>query len=207
MRKQEVIRYFRILSKIYKRPCRVILTGAALGTVYGGVRATFDIDFALKMKSNSRKRREEDWQAFADAIAKTTLRTGIAAQYAEDIDRWSSITYLDYENRTRLFKKFGSIEIRVLDPVYWAIGKLTRYLSPDIRDLIQILGRTKTPWRKLAQIAGRALRMSPKSTACFLFRMNVEDFLKSYGTQIWSKTFDSELAIRHFHKAAHIKLK
>ncbi len=207
MKKQEVIRYFRILSRIYHRPCRIILTGAALGTIYGGVRATFDIDFALKLKSRSRQKKEEDWQMFTEAAKKISARTGIAAQYAEDIDRWSSITYLDYEKHTRLFRKFGSIEVRVLDPPYWAIGKLTRYLVPDVRDLIQVLKKTKTSWQNLIKIAGHALRKSPKSTACFLFRKNVEDFIKSYGVQIWSRRFDSEKAINYFYQSAGIQLK
>lgn len=205
MNKQEIIRYFRILSRIYDRPCRIILTGAALGAVYGGVRATLDIDFALIMKSRSRGKKAKDWQAFAEAAKKTSARTGIAAQYAEDIDRWSSITYLDYERHTRPFRKFGSIEVRVLKLPYWAIGKLTRYLDPDIRDLVQVLKKGKTPWQNLVRILGLALRKSPKSTACFQFRRQVEDFLTRYGRLIWGKSYRAESALNRFYRYAGIK--
>lgn len=206
MRKQEVIRYFRMLSRIYKRPCQVILTGAALGTIYGGVRATLDIDFALKLKARSKTQKEKGWQEFARATQEISRRTGIAVQYAEDIDRWSSITYLDYQKHTHLFRRFGLVKVDVLEPPYWAIGKLVRYLDSDIRDLVQILKKTETSWSKVAQVAGAALRKSPKSTACFLFRRNVEDFFCSFGKSIWGRLFDMKQAIYRFHKAAHIQL-
>jgi len=82
-----------------------------------------------------------------------------------------------------------------------------RYLDSDIRDLIQIFKKTKASWSKIAQVSGTALRRSPKSTACFLFRKNVEDFFRSYGKSIWTRKFDFKAAIHSFHKAAHIQLK
>ena len=205
MNQKEVVRYFRILSKFYRHPCTVILTGAGAGTLYGNIRATMDLDFALKLKARSPHEKEKLWQEFAAQTRQVTLRTGVAVQYAEDIDRWSAITLLDYADHTRPFQKFGKIEVRLLDPCYWAIGKLARSLEPDLKDLAEVLRKTKTPWQKLARLMGRALRQSPKSTACYQFRRQVEHFLSAAGPQIWGKGYSSEKAVRIFQGSAKIQ--
>ena len=205
MNRQGVLRFFRELAKHFRHPCRVILTGAGAGVLYGRVRATLDLDFALKFKTKIPKKKEKLWKEFEEAAEKTRAVTGIAVQYAEDIDRWSSITFLDYEKHTRPFQKFGALEVRLMEPGYWAIGKLARYLDPDIRDLIVVLQRTHTSWRGLTRLLGRALWKSPKSTASFLFRRQVEDFLTTYGKQIWGSSYSSKDALRAFHHAAAIK--
>lgn len=205
MNKQAIERYFSLLSRKFHEPCLIILTGAGAGVVYGRVRATMDLDFAVKLKGPSSAAKSGRWEDFSKAVQVVTLQTGIDAQYAEDIDRWSSITLLDYENHTCPFKRFGKIEVRLLDPCHWAIGKFSRYLDSDIRDLIQVLQKTKTPWRRLTQVLGKSLRKSPKSTACFLFRRQVEDFLSAYGRSIWGKEFSKEAAIQRFHRDAKIK--
>ncbi len=204
MNLQGISRVFRALKKEFDQPCRVILTGAGAGVVYGRIRATMDLDFALKFKTGSLAAKEKLWREFQEAAKKVSAKTGIAFQYAEDIDRWSSITFLDYEKHARPFKKFGRMEVCLLDPSYWAIGKLARYLEPDIRDLVTVLKKTKTSWKKLAPILGLALKKSPKSTACFLFRRQVEDFFTTYGKRIWRKAYSKEKAIQTFHKAAGI---
>ncbi|MCB9800411.1 MAG: hypothetical protein H6757_06600 [Candidatus Omnitrophica bacterium] len=206
MNKQQISRFFRILSKEYHRPCTVILTGAGAGAVYGNVRATMDIDFCLVLKSRSKKNKQADWREFEEKVKEVTLRTNIAVQYAEDIDRWSQITYLDYQKHTILFKKFGSIEVRLLDPLYWAIGKMTRFLAPDVRDMIHVFKKTKTSPIKLAALLGKALRKSPRSTMCTSFRRQVELFFEEYGATTWGKNYSAESAVKAFRKAARIKI-
>lgn len=196
MNKKQVERYFKTLGKIYPKKCRIILTGAAAGVLYGRVRSTMDIDFSAQAS---------DWENFSRAVEETSVRTGIAAQYAEDIDRWSSITLMDYKRHTYIYRRFGGVEVRLMEPSYWAIGKLSRYLDPDVGDLIKVFRITGTPWQKAASVAGRALHESPKSTACFLFRRQTEDFFKQFGKKVWGKTFDAKEAIRLFHKRAGVK--
>ncbi len=204
MNKREISRYFKDLSKIYRRPCRVILTEAGAGTFYGRIRATMDLDFALELKARG-PAKEKAWREFERCAREISEKNGIAAQYAEDIDRWSLNTYLDYQNHTRAFKHFGSIEVRLLEPAYWAIGKLTRYLDPDIQDVIEVMRRSRTSFELLAKVLGKALKKSPKSTACELFRRQVEDFFKTYGRRAWGKKFDSFKTIAIFHRTAGIR--
>ncbi len=205
MNKQEINRYFRILSTLYRKPCTIILIGAGAGALYGRVRATMDLDFALKFKTHSQRGEEKLWQEFSEQARETSARTGIAAHYAEDIDRWSSITYLDYDKHTLRFRRFGSLNLRLLEPSYWAIGKLTRYLDPDIRDVIEVMRRTKIRPGKLSRVLGLALKKSPRSTACDLFRRQVEDFLAIYGRRIWGRDYLPDAAIRTFHRYAGFK--
>lgn len=205
MNKGQIKRYFGTLAKIFKQPCRIILTGAAAGVIYGRIRSTMDIDFAVKFKTRSKRKADELWQDFSKATSEVTARTGIVVQFAEDIDRWSSITFLDYQENTRPFEWFGSIEVRLMDPCYWAIGKFTRYLDPDVRDLIEVLKKTKTTWSRLVSVSGQALKKSPKSTSCYQFRIQVEQFLASHGRLIWGKSFEPAKAVQKFHLCAGIK--
>jgi hypothetical protein len=197
MNKKQIERYFKILDKVYSKKCRVIVTGAAAGALYGSVRATMDIDFSAEAA---------DWEGFSKAVEETSVRTGIAAQYAEDIGRWSSITFMDYKKHTFIYGRFGHIEVRLMEPPYWAIGKLSRYLDPDIRDLVKVFKKTGTRWQETVSVAGRALRKSSKSTACFLFRKQVEGFLGQYGKKIWGNAFNAKEAVAIFHRQAGIKL-
>lgn len=204
MNRQAIVRFFQLLARHFPAPCEIILTGAGAGALYGRVRPTVDLDFALRLKAGSPGAKERQWNAFGEAARRVSQRTGIALQYAEDIDRWSSITLLDYERHTRPFRKFGKMEVRLLEPAYWAIGKLARYLDPDLRDVIQVFRRQKTSWRRLCPVLGRALRRSPKSTAGFLFRRQVEDFLENYGRETWGRRYPAGEAIYLFHRAARI---
>ena len=206
MNQRQIARFFEILADRFDEECQIILTGAAAGALYGRVRPTADIDFSLKLKKKSARGYEQSWQRFAKAIRETGVRTGIAAQYGEDIDHWSSITLLDYQKHKYLFRRFGKIKVYLMEPSYWAIGKLGRYLDSDIRDLVHVLKKTDTSWQALAPLLGKALRESPKSTACFSFRKQVEDFLKTYGRQIWGKNYSPEKAVKQFHEHAQIPI-
>lgn len=196
MNKRQVENYFKILDQLYGKRCRIILTGAAAGALYGRVRATMDVDFALP---------RADWQSFAAAVEQAKRRTRISAQYTEDIDRWSAITYLDYERHTYVYRKFDKIELRLMEPAYWALGKLTRYLDSDVRDLVSVLAKTSTHWKDVAGVAGRALKQSPKSTACFQFRTQVENFFAKKGKKVWGKNFDFKKAVELFHQKAGVQ--
>lgn len=196
MNKKQIERYFQLLAKAYPKKCWVILTGAAAGALYGRIRPTLDIDFQA---------RAERWQEFSEAVRKVSERTGIAAQFAENIDHWSMITLADYSKHTHVYKKFGGVEVRLMEPPYWAIGKLSRYLDPDIQDLAKVFKKTGTGWHRVAAVAGKCLAKSPRSTASFQFRKQVEHFFLKEGRKVWGKAFKANEAISVFHSHAGIK--
>jgi hypothetical protein len=182
-------------------PARAYVTGAAAAALWGRVRPSLDVDLGVELTEGS----GAAWTAVQNAIDRTTRLTGIPANVAEDIDRWGMITLLDYRRSSRRYKRFGSLEVRLLHPANWSIGKLTRYLDPDVRDVVEVFRRQKISVARAAGTWGRALRASPASTAQFQFRRNVEGFLRQRGRAIWGAAFDVATATRAFQKAAGIR--
>jgi hypothetical protein len=162
---------------------KIVLTGGAAGILQGVTRATYDIDFEIHVT------RTIEWESVQRAIEETVRATGIAAQYAEDIDRWSLIALPG--KRSRLYRRFGKIEVRILDPELWAIGKLTRYLSTDIQDLRVVLKKANLSAKTAVSTWGKALGKSPASSAQTTFRRQVESFLDQYAREIWGAKEDS----------------
>ena len=197
MSPRSINRFFRVLASHCDLPATIILTGAAAGSLLGRVRPSLDIDFAVLLRS----RRPARWRQFEAAVARTVRVTGIQANYAQDIDRWGAITLLDYRRHTLPYRRVGPLTIRLLHPAYWSIGKVSRYLDPDVSDLVAVLKRRPVPPARLVSLWGRALRESPPSTAGAQFRHQAEHFLRAYGRDIWGRRFDSELIIRRFRQA------
>ena len=200
MNRRQIDTFFRVLAEQSNEKVTILLTGAAAGAVWGHVRPSVDVDFAVQLRTGEKK----SWEKVAAAIERTVQLTGIQANYAEDIDRWGLITLLDYKRRTRPYRRFGLLQVRLLDPAYWSVGKMTRYLDPDVRDMIQVFKRQKVPAERLARLWGRALKKSPRSAALFQFRRQVEDFLQTHGSAIWGKKFDAGKTLRRFYRAAEI---
>jgi len=195
-------RFFRMLAKEFGQPATIILTGAAAGSLLGHIRASRDIDFAVQPASRDAR----TWERFAAAVDRTMRQVGLEANYAEDIDRWSSITLLDYRRHTTAYRRFGALQVRVLEPIYWSIGKLGRYLEIDVHDVVAVLRRRRVPVGRAVTVWGRAVRSSPRSAAMFQFRRQVEHFLRTYGRTIWGTRFNPETAIHQFHRAAGLRV-
>lgn len=201
MNKRQIDNFFKALDAELKQEAGIILTGAAAGSIYGSSRPSMDVDFEIKLKDSG----AAEWERLESAVKKAVDKTGIYANYSEDIDRWGMITLLDYKKEASLYKKYGKLAVKVLDPAYWSIGKMTRFIDPDIQDMIQVFSKKRTSVPRLAKVWGRALKESPRSAALAGFRRQVEGFFNSYGKKIWGKGFDADKAIEQFHKAAGIK--
>ena len=199
MTQRQIDHFFRTLADELRQPARVIVTGAAAGTLWGAVRASLDVDFAIRARGVA-------WDTIEAAIARTIRLTGIQANYAEDIDRWGLISLLDYTRHTRPYRRFGRLRVRLLDPAYWSIGKISRYTDPDIQDLREALRRQRVSVGRLVTIWAAALRASPRSEALRLFRQQAEHFLRTHGRAIWGRSFDADTAIRRFHRAAGVDI-
>lgn len=196
MSPKQIERFFKTLAQEFSEPATVILTGAAAGSLLGHVRPSMDIDFAMTPSRPS----EAAWKRIEAAITRTERLTGIRAQYAEEIDRWSSISLLDYRRHTRPYRVFGTLRVQVLDPAYWSIGKLGRSLGLDRKDLAAVLRRQRVPVSRLLQIWARAIRQSPRSVALTQFRDQVEGFLRLDGKHVWGTRFDPAKAIARFRQ-------
>ncbi|MEA2695822.1 MAG: hypothetical protein QOI66_93 [Myxococcales bacterium] len=202
MTRRQIERFLAVLAHELPFAARAYLTGAAAGALYGRVRPSFDIDLGIQLPGRSRSPRS--WETVQAAVDRTCSVTNIPANVAEDIDRWGMITLLDYRRSSRLYRHFGRLEVRLLHPLNWSIGKLTRYLDADLGDVIAVFRKQGVAPQMAARIWGRALRASPASTSQFRFRHNVETFFEKHGRLIWGKTFDAAVAIAAFHRASAI---
>jgi len=195
---KEIERFFKGVAKDFDGEVTVYLTGAAAGALMGGVRPSLDVDFGVELKRADAKQ----WKKLTAAIEKNKLLTGLGSNYDEDIDRWGMITLMDYPKHAKLFKQYGKLKVKVLEPAYWAIGKMTRYLQPDIADMEAVFRAKKVPALLLAEVWGKALKASPRSASLILFRKQVEDFMEHSGPRVWGKSFEAAPVIQQFHKSA-----
>ncbi|MBI4335685.1 MAG: hypothetical protein HY589_03410 [Candidatus Omnitrophica bacterium] len=201
MNQKQIDRFFQTLNQNIKEgrkgKIEIILTGAAAGILMGGNRPSIDIDFAIECD----KRHLKDME---DAIRNTSDVTGIAVNFSEDIDRWSQITFLDYKTHTRVYKTFGAVKVSVLSPAYWSIGKLARYLDPDVDDMVRVFKNNPVSCLELAILWGKALLKSPRSSASSMFKKHVEHFFKTYGLSIWGKDYEENKCLETFYKMCGI---
>jgi hypothetical protein len=209
MTRRRIEKFLAVLAGELAVPARAYLTGAAAAALWGRVRPSLDVDLGLELlpgKAGTARsaRTSNGWDVIQAAVDRTVRLTGIATSAAADIDRWGMITLLDYKRTSRLYRRFGKLEVRLLDPANWAIGKLTRYLDPDVRDVIEVFRKNGVDATRAARLWGRALRASPPSTAQFQFRRNVEDFLRRRGRATWGPPFDAATVLRAFERAALI---
>ncbi|MBI3332524.1 MAG: hypothetical protein HYZ93_00325 [Candidatus Omnitrophica bacterium] len=187
MTRREVEEFFHELSREWKRPARILLIGGAGALMMGGSRPTSDVDFEVRILS-----RGDFWEEFSAKVREVSARTGIGAQFAESVDRWSQISFLDYRRQTRPLRKFGTIEVRLLEPAYWSIGKIGRYWDQDIQDMVAVFGEKRPFPLELARVWARALERSPRSTQLGLARRQALHFFRTYGRKIWGGSFRME---------------
>lgn len=198
MTERQIVRFFEMLADELPARVRIIVTGAAAAALWGAARPSLDIDFSVEWMPGSRR----EWAELERAIEAASKRAGIQTNFAADIDRWGQISLLDYRRHTQAYRVFGRLDVRLLDPAYWSIGKLTRYLEPDIRDLVAVLTRQQVPAGRAIRLWGTALRASPPSTASGLFRRQAEHFLATHGSSIWGTRFDAAAAVAQFRRLA-----
>ena len=195
MKRAQIDRFFHELSKKWKFNTRILLLGGAEALILGGTRPTLDVDFEVQFRA-----RGASWEEFGGAVQEVSAKTGIGVQYAESVERWSQVTFLDYRRHTRPVKRFGTIEVRILQPVYWSIGKIARYWEQDIKDLVSVFHREKPDPLKLAEIWALALRRSPRSTQLALVRRQALHFFRTFGKRIWGSRYRPERIERLFHQ-------
>lgn len=189
--------FFEELARRVAHPVDVVLTGGAAAALEGGARPTVDVDFEARARAGRRD--------LAAAIEAAGRASGVIPHFSEDIDRWSAITLGGYRGRARLWRRFGNVTVRLLDPADFAIGKLARGTADDMRDLAAVFRRRRPSWRVAARRWGEALRRSPHSSATSLFARQVGWFFRGEGPKLWRRGYDPEQAIRLFLSSARVE--
>ena len=186
--------YFSELGRRLPAQTVIVLTGGIAASLLADARTTDDIDFAVI------KPLVRHWDAVAALLQNMAAKRGIQVQFSEDLDRWGAVSLLDWKRHTRLHRKSGKLEIRILDPLYFSIGKITRGTQRDVDDLVAVLKAQKVGWEPLVKLWAKALKKSPRSTALPLVKRQMLGFLRAQGPTIW-KPFDPDEAVAKLQAA------
>jgi hypothetical protein len=197
MRKNLIDLFFLELSKKANKDTEVILTGAAAGSLFGHSRPSLDIDFEIRPK----KHRDAAYLEYLDGvIGEVSSRLGVDTNYGEDIDHGSMIDLLDYRDKTIPYKKMDRLEVRLIAPEYWTIGKMTRFFEIDIQDMVQVIKKKKLDADEMVGLWARALKASPMSLAKRDFITHVKLFIKVYGVRAWENGFKAGALLEKFER-------
>jgi hypothetical protein len=199
MRIRDADAYFEALSREVRTPLVLVLTGGIAAGILADERTTDDIDFAILRYA---RKTLPELEALLQRLAK---KRGILVQYSSDIDRWSSVSFLDWRRHSRPYVRLGLLEVRVLDPYYWSIGKIIRGTDRDLKDLEAVIRKQKLEWRILVALWAKALRHSPPSSALFNVRRQMEGFLKTSKKGTFDKNYDPAGAVVHFQNKLALK--
>ncbi len=198
MKVRDVDVFFEELSYRIDFRLEVILTGGAAAILFGVRRATYDIDFEIHLLEKTNKKIQ--WEHIQASLEKVSSVTRITPQYADDMDRWSTIA-LPFK-KSIPYKTFGKINVRILEPSLWAVGKLTRFLSSDVSDLVTVLKSQTKRGDVCARLWGQALAKSPPSPSLSIFKKQVDRFLDEYAKTIWGAKANPENLKKIFLQAA-----
>lgn len=198
MKKQDIDLFFQDLAGRIQEPVALYITGGVASWLMGGQRPTQDIDFAVRGGKN--------WETLSEQIYQTSQAHKIPVEFAEDISRWGMIGLANFTHKAKLYKKFASLSVYLLEPSIWSIGKISRYLTDDINDIEIVFKKQKLKPESVIKTWAKALQESPKSSEQILFIKKVQDFLKNSGPKVWGKQFDAEKCAKQFIRLCENRL-
>ena len=173
--------FLKALSLRWPHPATLIVTGAWAAATWGRVRHTRDVDFEV---TGVPERLMAD---FDEAVRAAESDSGLMAQYSQRIDRWSALSLLAYRRNAKPIKRYGRIQVRVLDPLHWSIGKVGRYFNKDVTDLVEVFKRVQPDPLVVARTWSRALRASPASSQLWNIKRQMLDFFRTHGPAVWKQ--------------------
>ena len=195
MKKTEIDLFFKQLDAELGVEAEIILIGASAGSLMGHIRPSLDIDFEIRPKQEADAAEKERIHQAVMAVSKNL---SIAVNFSDDIGHWSMINFLDYRRTAAPYKKIGRLNVKLISPEYWTIGKMGRFLELDIQDVMKIVRIKKIPSSRLIALWAAALKASALSLELGQFRQHVEFFLTKCGPRVWGKDYDPEKAVQDF---------
>jgi hypothetical protein len=194
MTPKTIHQYFKELDRRLNADAVIILVGASAGSLMGHVRPSLDIDFEIRLK----KRLKSVLDTLDESVKAAARMVGVAVNYSENISHWSMVNFLDYRKTAVYYRQIGKLKIYLIAPEYWTIGKMTRYLELDIRDILKIVRKKKLKPGSLVKLWKKAMRTSQLSLELGQFKDHVHHFLKAYGKRAWGKNFDAVKYSKYF---------
>ena len=155
-----------LYSEKEKKPLRVLLLGGLALHHYGMKgRSTIDMDAEI--------------EGDLESLFHFLKARNIPSDLSENISGWSIIAMPPgYRDRAIRILQSDFLEVRVLDPTDFIIAKLRRFTEEDIQDALFVARKYQIKKNQIAAASHAAISNSVKDTTLFLFKKNVELFLK-----------------------------
>ncbi|OHC02620.1 MAG: hypothetical protein A3H23_09995 [Planctomycetes bacterium RIFCSPLOWO2_12_FULL_40_19] len=173
--KGDVNLFFKRLSELVTEKIDVYLLGGCALIILGASRTTQDIDFEIKGASDETIER----------IQQFCIDKNIPVNFSEDAGMWGMISINNNRDTALPYSDFGKINVRILDPLDMSIGKIERFTDIDVQDVTYLIKKFSINAEELLTAWARALNKSLKSEKNFLFRKQVESFIKTYSKKLW----------------------
>ena len=173
--KGDVNLFFKKLSELVTEKIDVYLLGGCALIILGASRTTQDIDFEIKGASDETIER----------IQQFCIDKNIPVNFSEDAGMWGMISINNNRDTALPYSDFGKINVRILDPLDMSIGKIERFTDIDVQDVTYLIKKFSINAEELLTAWARALNKSLKSEKNFLFRKQVESFIKTYSKKLW----------------------
>ena len=183
--KRDIEHFFKRLSEFITEDIDIYLLGGCALIILGASRATQDIDFEIRGASDETIER----------IQQFCNDKNIPVNFSEDAGMWGMISINNNRNTALPYCDFGKISVRILAPLDMSIGKIERFTDIDVQDIIFIIKKFSINAEELLTAWARALNKSLKSEKNFLFRRQVESFIKTYSKKLWGVDAESLLIL------------
>lgn len=166
----DIIKILKKFAWENKKPLKVILIGGLALHYYGKKeRKTGDIDAEVKGE--------------VESLVQMLKKRSIPSDIGEDISGWSVVSMPPgYRRRVINIYRDALLSVNVLNPVDFIVAKLRRFTDEDMEDALFVADKFKVTSLAIRKAADAAISNSPKDTALFIFRKNLELFMKKLAT-------------------------
>ena len=173
--KLDIDLFFKKLAELIEEDIDIYILGGCALILLGASRTTQDIDFEIKGASDETIER----------IQQFCIDKNIPVNFSEDVGMWGMISINNNRDTALPYSDFGKINVRILDPLDMSIGKIERFTDIDVQDVTYLIKKFSINAEELLTAWARALNKSLKSEKNFLFRKQVESFIKTYSKKLW----------------------
>lgn len=162
---EKIVELFKEFAWTKRKSLEITLLGGLAVQYYGmGNRATLDIDAEIK--------------GDVEGVFNFLKSRNIPADIGEDISGWSVVAMPPgYRERVVEIYRDEFLTVNVLHPLDFIIAKLRRFTEEDIEDALFVARKYGIGAEEIEKRAEEAIRNSPKDTALFIFRKNINIFI------------------------------
>jgi hypothetical protein len=165
---KKIINLLKKYTDESNEPLEIIILGG-LAMEYYGMKNRKTVDLDAEINGN------------IENLIGFFKKNKIPADIGEDISRWGTISMPpNYREKTITVYEDDKLKVKVLQPAYYVISKMRRGTNTDWSDIKYMIKKYKIKKSELKKLAEEAIRNSPKDTAIFIFKKQIEYMLKNF---------------------------